>query len=148
MNHLAGGRIFPGEHHHARFEVRETADEYSIRLTSDDEQVRVEVAGRIAPGLPAGSVFGSLQTASEFFERGSLGYSATSKPGAYEGLELRTQNWHIEALAVSHVYSSFFSDPLRFPNSSLTFDCALLMRGIEHEWHALEPICDACINSA
>ena len=31
--------------------------------------------------------------------------------------------------------SSFFEDESLFPRGSVGFDCALLMRGIEHEWH-------------
>jgi len=33
------------------------------------------------------------------------------------------------------VESSFFEDRALFPPGSVEFDCALLMRGIEHEWH-------------
>ena len=39
---------------------------------------------------------------------------------------------------MEQVRSSFFDDPARFPPGSATFDCALLMRGVEHEWHERE----------
>ena len=32
--------------------------------------------------------------------------------------------------------SSFFDDRTRFPDGSIAFDCALLMRNTAHEWHA------------
>jgi hypothetical protein len=28
-----------------------------------------------------------------------------------------------------------------FPRSAIKFDCALLMRGIRHEWHGQAPLC-------
>jgi hypothetical protein len=40
-----------------------------------------------------------------------------------------------ERLAFEEVRSSFFEDESLFPRGSSEFDCALLMRGIEHEWH-------------
>src|SRR5437762_1679839 len=36
LNALAGGRLFPGVHRHARFEVAEAGDGYSVALRSDD----------------------------------------------------------------------------------------------------------------
>jgi hypothetical protein len=36
---------------------------------------------------------------------------------------------------VSHLKSSFFDDTERFPKGSIEFDCGLLMRNIQHQWH-------------
>lgn len=141
LNTLAGGRIFPGLHHLARFDVHEEEGFHSIALTSTDAQLRLEVVGRVATELPKESVFSSLEEASLFFERGSIGYSATSNPERFDGLELRSRSWRVEPLEVERVYSSFFSNEKIFPKGSVQFDCALLMRGIEHEWHAREPLC-------
>ena len=41
-----------------------------------------------------------------------------------------------QPLEVDVVESSFFDDRARFPEGSIEFDCALLMRGTAHEWHA------------
>jgi hypothetical protein len=38
------------------------------------------------------------------------------------------------AFLVQRVYSSFFSDASFFPAGSVSFDCGLLMRNIEHSW--------------
>jgi hypothetical protein len=38
------------------------------------------------------------------------------------------------------VESSFFEDRQRFPEGSVRFDSALLMRDLQHEWHAREPL--------
>lgn len=143
LNVLAGGRVFPGVHHHARFDVRESQDHLSAQMQSDDGQARIAVEGDVTQDWPAKSVFGSLQAASTFFEGGSLGYSATATPGRYDGLELRTMTWKVEPLAVERIQSSFFHDTSRFPAGTVEFDCALLMRGIQHEWHGKPDLC-AC----
>ncbi len=77
-----------------------------------------------------------MQQASDFFQAGSLGYSPDSTDCCFQGLELRCQNWHVEPLAIEDIHSSYFDDGSMFPPGSIEFDCALLMRGIEHEWHA------------
>jgi len=77
------------------------------------------------------------------FERGSLGYSVTATPGQFDGLELHSANWAVRPLAVERVESSFFEDRTLFPPGSVKFDCALLMRGIKHEWHGRGTLCAA-----
>src|SRR5438874_4376801 len=67
LNTLVGGKLFPGVHHHAQFQVEERDDYYRVALESDDGAVRLAVEGRLATELPKGSVFGSLRDASEFF---------------------------------------------------------------------------------
>lgn len=135
LNTMLGGRLFPGVHHHAAFQVHEKDDRYRVELNSDDRHTHLLVAGHVAQELPRSSVFGSLQEASDFFERGSLGYSVTATPDQFDGLELRSFNWQVHPLAVEQVESSFFDDQTVFPPGSIEFDCALLMRGIDHEWH-------------
>jgi hypothetical protein len=141
FNALVGGRLFPGEHHHARFDVDETDDRLRVRFESDDGETSVNVTARIAEAVPAFSVFGSLDDASRFFEGGALGYSVTRDPGRFDGLELRCKRWTVQPLAVDAVQSSYFDDRTKFPEGSATFDCALLMRGVEHEWHTREDVC-------
>jgi Uncharacterized conserved protein (COG2071) len=141
INAAVGGRIFPGVHHHANFQVEERDDRYQIALDSDDRQTHLVVEGRVTPELPRGSIFDSLAAASAFFERGSLGYSVTAKPDEFDGLELRSFGWRVEPLKIERVESSFFEDRSRFPAGSVEFDCALLMRGIEHEWLGRESLC-------
>lgn len=140
LNTLAGGRMFPGVHHHARFEVHEDSERYSVIMESDDGSTHVAVEGTAASELQSGSVFSSLEEVSDFFEKGSLGYSATLRAGTFDGLELRTFNWGLTPLEVERVESSFFENEELFPTGSIEFDCALLMRGIEHEWHGRESL--------
>lgn len=143
LNALAGGRVFPGTHALARFAVRETGTRFEVALQSADGVTNLSVVGEVTDRLPAGSVFGSLAEASAFFRAGALGYSATRDRGRFQGLELRCRRWEVESLDVSAVRSSYFDDPAVFPAGSAAFDCALLMRGIEHEWHGRPDFCCA-----
>lgn len=143
LNSCAGGRLFPGIHHHAQFTVEETSEHYSVALRSDDGVTSMSVRGHRAETWPGASVFHSLGEASDFFQAGSLGYSATPDPARFQGLELRCHRWQVEPLEVEEVRSSFFEDESLFPQGSIAFDCALLMRHIEHEWHGQSDLCCA-----
>jgi hypothetical protein len=135
-NSLAGGRLFPGTHHHATFDVQETLQEFQIAVSSDDGATHLSIRGHCTDRLQACSIFQSLDEASAFFRAGSLGYSPTSDPSRFQGLELRCLNWQVEPLEVEQVHSSFFDDPSFFPKGTIELDSALLMRGIDHEWHS------------
>jgi hypothetical protein len=141
LNTLVGGRIFPGVHHHAAFAVKESQESLAVNLTSDDGETHVSICGTVTEAFPENSVFTSLSDASDFFKRGSLGYSVTRINGKYDGLELRCREWKMESLCLEKFESSFFDDRSRFPADSIQFDCALLMRNIEHEWHGREELC-------
>jgi hypothetical protein len=136
MNHYAGGRLFPGEHHHARFDVEDDGDRIDLKMRAKDDGVSVEVRARAAARRPETSVFGSLEEASAYFAGGSVGYSVTNERDRLDGIKLVTPVWKIGALEVEAVHSSFFADETRFPKGSVTFDCGLVMRDIEHEWHS------------
>ena len=141
LNAFAGSRIFPGVHNRARFDVRETENEYHIAMDSIDGSAHVAVDGRTTDDLPGDSVFATVAKCSQFFEAGSLGYSPANSNAQFDGLELRTFNWHVQPLAVTNVQSSFFDDRDAFPDGSVTFDNAILMRCVDHEWHSRESLC-------
>lgn len=136
LNTLAGGRLFPGIHHHARFSAHEQDGQYSVTFDSDDGRTHLAVEGHVAPDLPASSVFGSLPAASDFFRKGSLEYSPSRNCGKYDGLQLHTFDWSMQPLAIDRVESSYFEDRSLFPAGAVEFDCALLMRYITHQWHS------------
>jgi hypothetical protein len=98
VNQLAGGRLFPGEHNRARFEVEESDCHIRLRMESLDHAVKVTLSATSSAVLPQGSCFRSLGEASKFFETGSLGYSATSNGERLDGIQLRTQQWKVEPL--------------------------------------------------
>ena len=110
-------------------------------MNSLDGNAHVSVNGHTVTKLPGDSIFSSVDDASDFFEGGSLGYSPASSPVKFDGLELQTHKWRVQPLAVSEVQSSFFDDLGSFPTGSVSFDNALLMQGIEHEWHSRDAIC-------
>ena len=141
LNTWLGGRVVPGTQQHAHFRVAEQAKHYYVALDSDDRCTHVVVEGDIATELPSTSVFQSVAEASAFFEHGSTGYSPNANGSAVQGIRLHAFNWRVEPLAISKVESSFFDDPQQFPLGSCTFDCALLMRGIEHNWYAAPTPC-------
>jgi hypothetical protein len=139
VNTLLGGRIFPGFHHRADFRVEEAGDRVSILMRSRDDQGRVEVRGHVGDRLPVGSVFGSLEQVSTFFRKDALGYSR-GRGRALEGLELETSGWSVVPFDIEHVSSSFFFETTRFPEGSVEFDDALLMRNVGHRWRAREDL--------
>ena len=136
LNRLAGGRVFPGRHHAARFRVWETGERFKLEMRGNDGVTFIRVLARRHESLPAQSVFRSLAEASDFFRGGALGWSARSPADQFDGLELRCDQWQMQPLAVEHVESSFFSDPTLFPPGAATFDSAILMRDLGHSWHA------------
>ena len=141
FNVLSGGRLFSGVHHHARFDCVESNGNYHIAMDSDDGSANVSLTGRVCSSFPADSVFDSLEECSSFYQAGSLGYSPSVRHRQFDGLELRTIDWQVQPLQVSHVRSSFFEDCGIFPAGSAVFDNALLMRNIHHEWHSRGTVC-------
>ena len=136
---LAGGRLFPGEHHYASFDVRETARDLRVAFTSTDGAAHVSIDIRVAQRLQGSALFAGLRQASDFFRHGSAGFSATRDGGRLDGLELRADRWAVEPAEVRAVRSSFFDDARQFPPGSATLDCALLMRDIPVTWTAIQP---------
>jgi len=140
LNRVAGGRVFPGEHHSARFSITDVEGHIELSMRSLDDEVSVNVVGDETDSWPASSCFESIGMASAFFEGGSLGYSATRDGRRLDGLLLRTMEWRLRALSVSEVDSSFFANEQLFPKGCVTFDHALIMRDLRHEWHKAEDL--------
>jgi hypothetical protein len=135
VNYLLGGRLFPGEHHRAAFEISDDGQSVVLHARGADNLL-IDVSGHTADTLPPESLFSSLQEASDFFKCGSLGYSETASGTHLDGIVLSTKRWEVKPFSVEKVSSSFFSDRTTFPEGSVEFDCALIMRNIEHEWLA------------
>jgi hypothetical protein len=136
LNRLAGGRLFPGTHHPARFDVRDEGGRIDFAMQSADGEIDVRLRARVADALPATSRFASLEAASAFYQAGAVGFSP-GKDGSVEGVSLSTTTWKVEPLLVEAVSSRYFDDERRFPRGSVVFDSALLMRDIPHAWHAM-----------
>ena len=66
-------------------------------------------AASLSDCLSVTSIFDAVAAASAFFERGSIGYSATGENGCLDCLEVKGFQWHVETPAVRHVESSLFA---------------------------------------
>jgi hypothetical protein len=137
VNTAVGGRIYPGRHFKARFEVNETDEELSVAYAALAGSARVDVSVQPADQLCGSSLFADLAEASAFFEAGSVGYSGTREPQRFDGLALKTSAWRVEATVVNHSHSSFFDDLATFPAGSAELDSALVMRGVPVSWEPL-----------
>ena len=143
LNTWAGGRVFPGEHGRADFEVHETPDLVRVAFATRDGDTRVDVAVELAEQLRGSELFADLAEASRFFQAGANGFSATSSGRHLDGMRLHTDAWHVEAGHVRSAASSFFDDPDRFPRGSATLDCALVMRDVPASWTPLPAMATA-----
>lgn len=141
LNSLTGGRVFPGVHHLADFKVIECNGQYNIEFQSDDGTF-LSIQAYETNEWSKVSVFDDKDCASDFFKQGSVGYSPDKIGETFDGLELKTKNWEVSPLTVSKVVSSFFEDKAIFPDGSVSFDNALLMKDIEHEWNGKESLED------
>jgi hypothetical protein len=139
-NVVIGGRLFPGQHHRARFEVRETADDLQVAFASADRTAAVRAHARTTDEWTATPLFANLDEASDFFRQGATGYSATGDGRRLDGLELKTNAWQVQPVEILAAHSTFFDDPTRFPPGSATLDCALLMRNVPVTWNPLPPM--------
>ena len=137
---IVGGRLFPGEHHRARFEVREGDGRYAVAFTSIDGSAHAAVRASKVANLPEGSVFPSLTEVSEFFQHAPIGYSATRRGERLDGVELACSAWRIEPLLVEDVESSFFEDRALFEPGVAQFDSALLMHDLPASWLGHPPL--------
>ena len=133
---LLGGRLFPGWQHRARFRVEEGDGYYRVEVSSRDGNVQIGVAAHRSASVMPGSVFGSLEQASGFFQCAPVGYAATPDADVFDGVALTAEGWAIQPLHLDDVRSSFFEDPARFGSGTATPDSAFLMAGLDTSWRA------------
>ncbi|WP_226064664.1 DUF2071 domain-containing protein [Kaistella polysaccharea] len=131
LNAFVGGRLFPGKHYLAKFNIQEANGNYHIDFKSSDDTV-TSIDATETNFFNENSIFKTLENASDFFENCDLGYSPNKDK--FDGLRLKAYKWEVQPLEVSNVKSSFFENEEIFPKGSVTFDNALLMSNIEHEW--------------
>jgi Uncharacterized conserved protein (COG2071) len=133
LNTILGGRLFPGKHHLAKFNVIEKEGNYHIDFKSSDN-TKISIDANETNIFDSNSIFETLENVSSFFEKGAVGYSPNGKK--FDGLKLQTYHWEVRPLDVVDIKSSFFENETIFPKGSIQFDNALLMTKIEHEWHS------------
>lgn len=137
LNSIAGGTLFPGVHHLAKFTVNESEGHYEVGFISDDKTT-LSIKAKETNHWNNESIFENLECVSDFFENGSIGYSPDKDN--FDGLQLKAYTWEVSPLEVEEVESSFFEDRNIFPKGSVKLDNALLMKNIEHEWIGLNKL--------
>src|SRR6185312_13634393 len=107
---LVGGRMFPGEHHHARFDVRESAGQLQVSFHSEDATAHAGVAVKVDEALRNSALFEDISTASRFFRDAPTGCSPRTSGSALDTVKLTADAWAVAPARILEVESSFFSD--------------------------------------
>jgi hypothetical protein len=134
LNTILGGRLFPGKHYLAKFNVIEGDGNYHIDFISSDN-TSISIDAKETSSFDPNSIFETLEHVSAFFEKGAVGYSPNENK--YEGLKLQAYKWQVQPLIMQNIHSSFYENETLFPKGSIEFDNALLMTNVEHEWQTL-----------
>jgi hypothetical protein len=133
---MVGGRLFPGEHHHAVFDVRESGDSLEVSFRSSDHTASAGVKAAVDDVLRDSELFGDVSAASRFFRDAPVGRSARTSGPELDAVKLTTDGWTIAPTRLLSVESSFFADAARFPSGTAEPDSALLMRDVPALWTA------------
>ena len=130
---LAGDRVFPGIHRLARFGVEEDGPTLRIAVASRDGSLELSVTAHESAALRS-ELFGSLESAIDFFRQGSLGYSPSGPARGLTGVRLECRQWDARPVCVDSMTSTMFDDADTFPKGSCTLDFGLVMRDLRARW--------------
>lgn len=100
LNAFVGGRLFPGKHYLAKFNIQEENGNYHIDFKSSDD-TETSIDATETKFFNENSIFKTLENASDFFENGDLGYSPNKDK--FDGLRLKAYKWEVQPLEVSNV---------------------------------------------
>jgi hypothetical protein len=134
----AGGRLFPGVHSHASFDVRETTGQLDIAFKTADGHHDAAVSAQLTDTLNSG-LFASMSAIATFFQCATVGWSPSRTTGALEGVELASERWPMTPALVQQARSSYFDNPQLFPTGSIELDSAVVMREVPVSWRAVNP---------
>lgn len=143
-----GGRFFPGVHSLAKFNVRESPSRLDMNVISNDGTTNVALKLVLNAVWKPTPLFETFDDVCAFFAKGDCGFSCSLSGAELEGMQLRTLKWKMSPLTVESVHSAYFENQTWFPAGSLEFECAVLMRGIPHEWHELTAVPELAGKSA
>lgn len=132
---LTGGRVFPGVHGRATFDVEESSDHVAISI-ADSEGVLVRLSGKISDDFSS-EVFASHDEASRYFQDDRIGYSPARREQELEGLKLNCHRWETSNLNIDESYVREFSAL----SPEIEFDHALIMHGVSHDWSEVPRLC-------
>lgn len=136
MNVLLAGKLLSWPHYAATFRSSEANGHYAVTMESSDKYSSLSIEADLSEAFPVDSMFDSLDHASAVFQGCQTGVSPSTHPESYKRVRLETKSWIVKPLVVRKLQSSYFEDQLTFPQHTIQFDNALLMEGIEHEWHS------------
>lgn len=136
LSTILPGNFSGGGYHRAQFTIEESATHVEFTCRSVDKTTEIIFSGDDALQLPASSCFKSLQE--DFFRSGNSGSSLIEDTKSLGGIALEAKEWKIRPFHINRLSCSFFNDKRRFPEGSIEFDHALVMRDVAHAWH-LEP---------
>jgi hypothetical protein len=125
---LAGGRLFPGVQKHARFDLDETESRFRVSMSAPGTRVSVDVQ---LGGPWISTLFPNVEAASDFYQRGAVGWSPRRDGQGVEPLELTSKEWAIEPGQVISLKSSYFD---ALPEGAATLDSVVVMRDIPLFW--------------
>ncbi|MDQ6837899.1 MAG: hypothetical protein M3137_06075 [Actinomycetota bacterium] len=83
----------PGDYRRAHLIARDAAGVLHVSFETADGAAAVEVRAEPASDLGSGFLFADVDQASAFFQKGSVGCSATRGCDRFDGMELRTEAW-------------------------------------------------------
>jgi hypothetical protein len=136
LNVLLAGKVYAWPHYPALFRVTEANGHYAVTMKSKDFHTSLHVQAERSNLFPRDSMFDSIDHASKCFHDCHVGVSPSAIPNRFKTIRLITKTWDVKPLHVYALQSTFFEDKAVFPEGSIAFDNALLMEGIEHEWHS------------
>ncbi|MBS1992501.1 MAG: DUF2071 domain-containing protein [Cyanobacteria bacterium SZAS LIN-3] len=138
LNALGGGRLFPGAHLPAQFDVDDDGLNTELQAKTQQHHADAHVKGQDSIGDAFTSqAFANFEEARAFFAAGACGFNCTGDGQKLEGMELVTREWLARPVSMERTDSAFYTDEAKWPRGSVEFDCALIMRDIEHEWHEI-----------
>ena len=98
----------------------------------------VKFKGKVASQYDTKSVFPTLDQASDFHAKGSVGYSLSRDKSHFQGMELRLLEWDIQPMHIESAFVRLYDQT--FPTGVAKLDSAMIMRGLKHEWHRIPVI--------
>ncbi len=141
FNYFAGGRIFPGVFQMSDFKVHEGNDKYDVKIeASGTNAPMVDFKGEVSEQFSNGSIFSTLDEASEFFAKGAIGYSLSADHTHFQGMELRLLEWDLKPMRIDRAFINLFENSPAFPKGTAKLDSAMIMRNLRHEWHRIPEI--------
>lgn len=129
---LVGGRLFPGVQKRGRVDLDESETRFRVQMSAPGTHVAVDVE---LGGAWTSTLFPTVDTASTFYEHGSVGWSPKRNGAGAEPLQLTSPDWKVEPAHAISVQSSFFD---ALPAGSAVLDSVVAMRDLPFFWDTPE----------